>query len=125
MDTQTPCQLPPAVTCLLPLSPQIKIRSVTRLQAIGQNLEGGAAAPALLHVAVGHLTGELVEVVRQVVRAEACHPHIDTTAVLPRGQTLALEHPCPALPHPVADVLGQLERDRSIPTDERVHMQMP
>src|SRR3954454_163760 len=119
MNSQTPRQLTPAVACLFPLGPQIKIRSVTCLQTISQDLERGAATPALLHMAVGHLTGELVEVVRQVVRAEACHPHIDTAPVLPRGQTLALEHPCPALPHPVADVLGQLERDRSIPTDER------
>src|SRR3954454_14079467 len=119
MAAQAPRQLAPAVACLLPLTPQIKIRSVTRLQAISQDLEGGAAATSLLHVAVGDLTGELVEVVRQVVRAEACHPHIDAAPVLPRGQPLALKHPCPALPHPVADVLGQLERDRSIPTDER------
>src|SRR4051794_18555428 len=108
MRPQTPCQLTPAVAGLLPLSPQIKIRSVTRLQTISQDLERGAAAPALLHMAVGHLTGELVEVVRQVGRAEACHPHINTAPVLPRGQALALEHPCPALPHPVADVLGEL-----------------
>src|SRR3954451_17818763 len=125
MLTQAPRQLTTAVAGLLPLSPEIKIVRITCLQAISQDLEGGAAATALLHVAVGDLTGELVEVVRQVGRAEACHPHINATPVLPRGQPLALEHPCPALPHPVPDVLGQLERDRSIPTDEGMHMQMP
>src|SRR3954471_6328822 len=108
MNAQTPRQLPSAVAGLLPFSPQIKIISITRLQTISQDLEGGAAATALLHVTVGDLTGELVEVVRQVVRPQRGHPHVDTTAVLPRGQTLALQHPRPALPHPVAYVLGQL-----------------
>src|SRR3954463_6252438 len=107
MNAQTPRQLPLAVARLLPLRPEIKIVRITRLQTISQDLERGAAAPALLHVAVGDLTRQLVEVVRQVVRAEACHPHINTTPVLPRGQPLALQAPRPALPHPVADVLGQ------------------
>src|SRR3954453_13976625 len=108
MRTQTPRQLPPAVTCLLPLSPEIKIRSVTRLQTITQDLERGAATTALLHMAVGDLTGELVEVVRQVVRAEGRHPDIHTAAVFPRCESLALQDPGPALPHPVPDLLGQL-----------------
>src|SRR3954452_23743339 len=105
MNAQAPRELTLAVAGLLPFSPQIKIVSITRLQTIRQDLEGGAATPALLHVAVGDLTGELVEVVRQVVRAESGHPDIHTTAVLPRGQALALQHPCPALPHPMADLL--------------------
>src|SRR3954452_1042773 len=108
MRAQTPRQLTPAVARLLPLRPQIKIRSIPSLQTIRQDLEGGTPATALLHVAVGDLTGQLVEVVRQVVRAEGGHPHIHPTPVLPRGQTLALKHPCPALPHPVPDLLGQL-----------------
>src|SRR4051812_3868029 len=108
MRAQTPRQLTPTVACLFPLGPQIKIRSVPGLQAIGQDLEGGAAATSLLHVAVGDLTGELVEVVREVVRAEGGHPDVNTATVLPRGQTLALKHPRPALPHPVPDLLGQL-----------------
>src|SRR3954454_5414480 len=103
MCAQTPRQLPAAVACLLPLSPQVKIRSITRLQTIRQDLEGGTTATSLLHVAIGDLTGQLVEVVRQVVRAEGRHPDIHTAAVLPRGQALALQHPRPALPHPVAD----------------------
>src|SRR4051812_46261890 len=106
MCAQTPRQLAPAVACLLPLSPQIKIVSISRLQTISQDLEGGAAATALLHVAVGDLTGQLVAVVRQVVRVQRRHPHINTAAVLPRGESLALEHPRPALPHPVPDLLG-------------------
>src|SRR4051812_47424276 len=108
MHAQTPRQLPPAVACLFPLSPQIKIVSITCLQTISHDLERGAAATSLLHVAVGDLTGELVEVVRQVVRPEGGHPHIDTAPVLPRGESLALQHPRPALPHPVPDLLGQL-----------------
>src|SRR4051794_8148963 len=108
MRAQTPRQLTPAVAGLFPLSPEIKIRSITRLQTIRQELEGGTAATALLHVAVGHLTGQLVEVVREVVRAEGGHPHVNTAPVLPRGQALTLKHPRPALPHPVADVLRQL-----------------
>src|SRR3954469_17710819 len=108
MSTQTPRLLPAAVACLFPLSPQIKIVSITRLQTIRHDLERGAAATALLHMAVGDLTGQLVEVVRQVVRAERGHPHIDTAPVLPRSQTLALQHPAPALPHPVTNLLGQL-----------------
>src|SRR3954468_2505492 len=111
MSTQAPRQLPAAVACLLPLNPQIKIVSITRLQTISQDLEGGAATTALLHVAVGDLTGQLVEVVRQVVRPKGRHPHVHTTAVLPRGQALALENPSPALPHPVPDLLGQPKRD--------------
>src|SRR3954452_17582928 len=105
MNAQTPRQLPTAVACLLPLNPQIKIVSITRLQTIRQYLEGGAAATALLHVAVGDLTGQLVEVVRQVIRAQRRHPHINPTPVLPRREALALQHPRPALPHPVADLL--------------------
>src|SRR3954451_23291805 len=106
MNAQTPRQLTPAIAGLFPLSPEIKIVSITRLQTIRQDLEGGAAATALLHVAIGDLTGELVEVVRQVVRIQRRHPDVDATPVLPRGQTPALKHPSPALPHPVADLLG-------------------
>src|SRR3954452_17461628 len=108
MNAQAPRELTLAVAGLLPFSAQIKIVSITCLQTIRQDLEGGEATSALLHVAIGDLTGQLVEVVRQVVRAEGGHPHIDTTAVLPRGQALALKHSCPALPHPVPDVLGQV-----------------
>src|SRR3954454_25335120 len=99
MNSQAPSELALAVAGLFPLGPEIKIVCITCLQTISQDLDGGAAAPALLHMAVGDLTGELVEVVRQVVRAEGGHPHIDATPVLPRRQPLALEHPCPALPH--------------------------
>src|SRR3954463_16287296 len=99
MFTQTPRQLTPAVACLLPLAPEIKIVCITSLQTISQDLEGRAAATSLLHVTVGDLTGELVEVVRQVIRVEGGHPHVDAAAVFPRGQTLALQHPTPALPH--------------------------
>src|SRR3954447_13003371 len=108
MNAQAPRQLPAAVACLFPLSPEIKIVRITRLQTISQDLERRAAATALLHVAVGDLTSQFVEVVRQVVCAQRRHPHIDTAAVLPRGQTLTLKHPSPALPHAVADVLRQL-----------------
>src|SRR4051812_712425 len=107
MCAQTPRQLPAAVAGLLPLSPQIKIVCVTRLQTIGQDLERRSSATSLLHVAVGDLTGQLVEVVRQVVRAQRRHPHVDTAPVLPRGQTPALQHPSPALPHPVPDLLSK------------------
>src|SRR4051812_38900461 len=100
MWAQTPRQLPAAVAGLLPLGPEIKISCVPGLQTIRQNLERGAAATSLLHVAVGNLTGQLVEVVRQVVRPKRRHPHVNPTPVLPRGQTLAFEHPAPALPHP-------------------------
>src|SRR4051794_29675525 len=103
MRTQTPRELPATVAGLFPFSPQIKICCVTSLQTISQDLEGGAAAPSLLHVAVGDLTGELVEVVRQVVRPKRGHPHINTTPVLPGGEASALKHPAPALPHPVPD----------------------
>src|SRR3954454_4494969 len=111
MNAQAPRELALAVAGLLPFSPQIKIVSITRLQTIRQDLEGGAATSALLHVAVGDLTSQLVEVVRQVVRAKRGHSDIDTAAVLPRRQTLALQHPSPALPHPVPDLLSQLQRD--------------
>src|SRR4051812_35481320 len=107
MCAQTPRQLPAAEARLFPLSPQIKIVSITRPETISQDLEGGAAATALLHVAIGDLTGQLVEVVRQVVRAEGPHPHIDPPPVLPRRQPPPLKHPAPALPHPMSDVLGQ------------------
>src|SRR3954468_18356161 len=107
MCAQTPRQLPTAVACLLPLSPQIKIVCITRLQAISHDLEGGTATTDLLHVAVGDLTGQLVEVVRQVVRAERGHPDVDTAPVLPRREALALQHPSPALPHPVTDLLRE------------------
>src|SRR3954467_13132819 len=107
MCAQTPRQLPAAEARLFPLSPQIKIVSITRPQTISQDLEGGTAATALLHVAVGDLTGQLVEVVRQVVRAEGGHPDINTAPVFPRGGALALKHSSPALPHPVPDVLRQ------------------
>src|SRR3954464_7714879 len=107
MAAQTPRQLPPAVARLLPLRPEIQVSCVTGLQTVRQDLEGGAATTSLLHVAVGDLTGQLVEVERQVVRAKGCHTHIDTTPVLPRGQTPALQHPAPALPHPVANLLRE------------------
>src|SRR3954453_579909 len=67
MCAQTPRQLPAAIACLLPLSPEIKIVCVTCCEAVGQDLEGGAAATSLLHVAVGDLTGQLVEIVGKVV----------------------------------------------------------
>src|SRR3954469_18261599 len=100
MIAQTPGELSPAEACFLPLTPEIKIVCVTGLQAVRQDLEGGAATPALLGVATGDLSSKLVEVVGKVVGPECRHPHIDTAPVLPRGQTLALKHPAPALPHP-------------------------
>src|SRR3954471_22095574 len=106
MNTQAPRELPAAEACFLPLAPQIKIVCVTGLQAVSQDLERGAPTTTLLGVAAGDLTGELVEVVREVVGPKRCHPDVNTAPVLPRGQTLALKHPAPALPHPVTDVLG-------------------
>src|SRR3954447_21786688 len=108
MLTQAPRQLTTAVAGLLPLSPEIKIVRITCLQTISQDLEGGAAATSLLHVAVGDLAGELIEVVGKVVRLQRRHPHINTAPVLPRREPLALKDTAPALPHPVPDVLGQL-----------------
>src|SRR4051794_16161039 len=107
MHTQTPGELSPAEACFLPLTPQVKIVCVPGLQAVSQELEGGAATTSLLGMRRGDLPGELGEVVGEVVSPKRCHPHVDTATVLPRGQAPPLKHPCPALPHPVADVLGQ------------------
>src|SRR4051794_27226397 len=107
MNAQAPRELALAVAGLLPLTPEVKVVSVTGPQTIRQELEGGASAPSFLGVAGGDLMGQLVEVVREVVPAQSGHPDVDTTPVLPRGEALALEDPRPALPHPVSDVLHQ------------------
>src|SRR4051812_27116684 len=120
MLSEAPRQLALAEGDLLPLRPQRKIVRVPGTKPVSQNLEGGAATAALLGVTVRDLTSQLVEVVAEVVCREGRHPHIDTTAVLPRGQTPALKPSRPALPHPVADLLGQWETDRFFPTHQSV-----
>ena len=52
MNAETPRQLPLPKADLLPLGPEVKIIRVPGLQAVGQELEGGAAAPALLCVTI-------------------------------------------------------------------------
>src|SRR3954454_1507993 len=108
MIAQTPRELSPAEAGFLPLTPEIKIVCLACLQAVSQDLEGGAATPTLLGVAGSDLPSKLREVLSKVVCPKGRHPHIDTAAVLPRGEPLALQHPAPPLPHPVTDVLGQL-----------------
>src|SRR4051794_32915050 len=68
MCAQTPGQLPPTKARLFPLSPESKIVCVPGAQGISDDSERGAAAPALLGMRRGNLPGQLVEVVREVVR---------------------------------------------------------
>src|SRR3954468_22633333 len=103
MLTQTPRQLPAAEGRLFPLGPEVKVICVSGCQAVRDDPEGGAATPTLLGMRGRDLTGELVEVVGEVVRPQGGHPHVNTAPVLPGRQTLPLQHPSPALPHPVAD----------------------
>jgi hypothetical protein len=106
-DTQTPGELSrPKLASSH--SPQRSRSSASPVRRPSVRILKGERPPRLSLVWRGDLPSELGEVVREVVCPECRHPHVDTAPVLPRREALALQHPCPALPHPVTDVLGQL-----------------